>query len=107
MIQLQTALAQVAPEGDYSFFIVIGGMFLVMYFFMIRPQMKRQKEAKQFRDNIAKGDRVVTIGGIHGRVKDMNEKTVLLEVESGKIRVERTALNPSGEVSEQDLQSNA
>lgn len=102
-----TVLAQAAPEGDFSFFIVIGAMFLVMYFFMIRPQVKRQKEAKLFRDNVQKGDRVVTIGGLHGRVKDLNEKTVLLEVESGKIRVERSALNPSGEVSEQDLQANA
>ena len=82
-------------------------MFLVMWFFMIRPQMKRQKEAKQFRENVQVGDRVVTIGGIHGRIKEVKDATVLLEVESGKIRVERAALNPSGQASEQDLQANS
>ena len=106
MIQL-TVLAQAAAPGDYSFFIVIGGMFLVMWFFMIRPQMKRQREAKQFRDNLQVGDRVVTIGGVHGRIKELKETNVLLEVESGKIRVERSALNPTGQASEQDLQANA
>ena len=106
MIQL-TVLAQAAPQGDYSFFIVIGGMFLVMWFFMIRPQMKRQREAKQFRDNLQVGDRVVTIGGLHGRIKELKETNVLLEVESGKNRVERSALNPTGQASEQDLQANA
>jgi preprotein translocase subunit YajC len=102
-----TVLAQAAQQGDYSFFIVIGGMFLVMWFFMIRPQMKRQKEAKQFRDNVQVGDRVVTIGGIHGRVKEIKDTTVLLAVKVGEITVERTALNPSGQASEQDLQANA
>lgn len=106
MIQM-TVLAQAAQQGEYSFFIVIGAMFLVMWFFMIRPQMKRQREAKQFRDNLQVGDRVVTIGGLHGRIKELKETNVLLEVESGKIRVERSALNPSGQGSEQDLQANA
>lgn len=82
-------------------------MFLVMWFFMIRPQMKRQKEAKQFRDNVQVGDKVVTIGGIHGRIKEIKETNVLLELESGKLRVERSALNPAGGTSEQDLQANA
>lgn len=103
-----TVLAQTpAGEGDYSFFIVLGAMFLVMWFFMIRPQMKRQKEAKQFRDNVQVGDKVVTIGGIHGRIKEIKETNVLLELESGKLRVERSALNPTGGTSEQDLQANA
>ena len=57
--------AEAAGESDFSFIILLGGMFLIMYFFMIRPQMKRQKEAKTFRDEISKGDKVVTIGGLH------------------------------------------
>jgi preprotein translocase subunit YajC len=77
-----------------------------MYLFIIRPQMKRQKEARKFREGLNKGDKVVTIGGIHGRVAEIESGTVVLNVESGKIRVELNAINPSGTVSEQDLQQN-
>ena len=100
-------LAQAAPGTDYGFFLMIGGMFLIMYLFMIRPQMKKQKEAKSFREAIKKGDKVVTIGGIHGKVGDVSDRTVLLLCESGKLRVEKTAVNPSGESSEEAVQQNA
>lgn len=79
-----------------------GGMQLVMlllilgvfYFFMIRPQMKKQKELKKFRENLAVGDKVVTIGGIHGKVLEMTETNVLLACEgSAKIRVEKSAVS--------------
>ena len=75
-----------------------------MYFFMIRPQMKRQKEAKNFRDEISKGDKVVTIGGVHGKVISVSDLTVMLELESGKVRVDKTAVSPTGNADEQDLQ---
>jgi preprotein translocase subunit YajC len=94
-----------AAGGDWSFLIMMGGMFVIMYFFMIRPQMKRQKESRKFREGLAKGDSVVTIGGIHGKIVDMNERTVLLAVDGAKIRVERTAINPGGQVDEQELQN--
>jgi preprotein translocase subunit YajC len=100
-------LLQAQAEGGMSFFILIGGMFLIMYFFMIRPQVKKQKEAKSFRDELKKGDKVVTIGGIHGKVVDMNERTVLVQVDGAKIRIEKTALNPSGESSEEDIKANS
>lgn len=65
----------------------------VVYFFMIRPQTKRQKEEKKFRESLSKGDKVVTIGGLHGKILSMDEKTVLLEVdESVKLRFERAAI---------------
>ena len=96
-----------AGEGGLSFFLLIGGMFVIMYLFMIRPQVKKQKEAKTFRDSLKKGDKVVTIGGIHGKVVDMNERTVLIQVDGAKIRVEKTALNPAGEASEEDIKANA
>ena len=99
--------SQAAGEGGMSFFLLIGGMFLIMYLFMIRPQVKKQKEAKSFREGLKKGDKVVTIGGIHGKVVDLNERTVLIQVEGAKIRVEKTALNPSGEASEEDIKANA
>ena len=51
-------------------------MIVVMYFFMIRPQMKKQKELKKFRENLAVGDKVVTIGGIHGKILAIDEATI-------------------------------
>lgn len=89
-----------------SFFILLGGMFLIMYLFMIRPQIKRQKEAKKFREALEKGDKVVTIGGIHGKIVEIGDTNVVLSVEQGKIRVEKSALSATSNVSEQDLQKN-
>lgn len=101
--------ATAAPQegGGLQFFILLGGMFLIMYFFMIRPQMKRQKEAKKFRESMAKGDKVVTIGGIHGKITEIYETSVMLTVESGKIRVEKSAISPNAAASEQDIQTAA
>jgi preprotein translocase subunit YajC len=68
-------------------------LFVVFYFFMIRPQQKKAKEARKFRDSLQKGARVVTIGGAHGKVVEVNDKTVLLEVSDGvKIRFEKSAI---------------
>jgi len=83
--------------------VLLLGMFIIMYFFMIRPQQKRQKEAKKFRDAISKGDKVVTIGGVHGKIISISELTVVLEVESGKIRVSKSALSPSGNPEAEDV----
>jgi len=96
--------ADAVGETDFSFIILIGGMFLIMYFFMIRPQMKRQKEAKTFRDGISKGDKVVTIGGVHGKVISVSDLTVMMELESGKVRVDKTAISPTGNADEQNIQ---
>ena len=95
--------ADAAGESDFSFIILLGGMFLIMYFFMIRPQMKRQKEAKSFRSEISKGDKVVTIGGVHGKVVSVSDLTIVLELESGKVRVDKTAVSPTGNSDEQGL----
>lgn len=65
----------------------------VFYFFMIRPQMKRQKELRKFRENLAQGDKVVTIGGIHGKILEVSDTTVLIAVEGSKLRVEKTAIS--------------
>jgi preprotein translocase subunit YajC len=73
-------LLQVAG-GATSSLILIGGMFVVMYFFMIRPQQKKQKEQFEFTSNLKKGDKVVTIGGLHGTVVSVGEQTVKLEVD--------------------------
>jgi len=55
-------------------------IFVVFYFFMIRPQMKRQKELKTYRDSLQKGDRVVTTGGLYGKVTEVSDQTVHMEI---------------------------
>ena len=90
-----------------STLIMLAGMFGIMYLFMIRPQMKRQKDAKAFRDAVKKGDQVVTIGGVHGKVVSVSEKTVVLEFESGKARVDKSALSPNGTAEGQELEAKA
>lgn len=55
-------------------------IIVVFYFFMIRPQMKRQKEIRKFRESLAKGDKVVTTGGIYGKISEVKETTVILEI---------------------------
>jgi preprotein translocase subunit YajC len=70
--------------------LVIG----VFYFFMIRPQMKKQKELKKFREGLAQGDKVVTIGGIHGKILEVGDTNVLLNCEGGtKLRIEKSAIS--------------
>ena len=68
-------------------------IFVIMWFFMIRPQRKQQKELQKFRDGLSKGDKVVTIGGIYGTVVEIKEKTLLLEVDSNvKIKVDKNSV---------------
>jgi len=68
-------------------------VIVVFYFFMIRPQMKKQKEVTAFRNSLAKGDKVVTTGGIYGKIVEMKDNTVLLQVDDNvKIRVDKAAL---------------
>ena len=81
------------PGGGWSMWIMLALIFGVMWFFMIRPQKKQQKELQNFRDSLAKGDKVVTIGGIFGTVVEVREDSVLMEVDNGvKIRVSKQAL---------------
>jgi len=70
------------------------GIIGVFYFFMIRPQQKKQKEQKELLNNLKKGDQVVTIGGIHARVYTVEEATVTLELDKGvKLTVEKSAIS--------------
>ena len=72
-------------------------IMVIIYFFMIRPQTKRQKELKKFRENLKVGDKVVTIGGIHGKILEIAETTVLINSEGSKLRLDKTALASSSE----------
>ena len=72
---------------------MMGLLMVVFYFFMIRPQQKKAKDAKKFREALQKGTKVVTIGGMHGRISEVNDTTVLLEVDGNvRIRFEKSAI---------------
>jgi len=74
--------------------LLFGGIALVFYFFMIRPQQKKQKDQKNFITEIKKGDRIVTIGGIHGKITEMDDDTITLDVEKGaKIKFDKSAIS--------------
>lgn len=69
-------------------------MFLVVYLFMIRPQMKRSKQEKQFAADLKRGDKVITKSGLHGKVLDLNDDgTCIIETGAGKMKFERSALS--------------
>ena len=72
----------------------------VFYLFMIRPQMKKQKELKTYRESLSKGDKVITTGGIHGKVADIKEQIVLVEIADNiRIKVDKSAiLKDSGDI---------
>ena len=85
------AEAAAPPQGGgYGFWIMIGAMILIMYFFMWRPEKKRRKQMEQFRQGIKKGDKVITAGGIYGTVKEVHETSILIEVEGNTtLRVDK------------------
>jgi len=89
-------LLQAAPAGgsNYTLFL-LAGMILVFYFFMIRPQAKKAKDAKKFQENLQKGDKVVTIAGIHGTINKVNDDgTISVEVNPGSyLRMEKSAIS--------------
>ena len=77
--------------------LMLGLMVLIFYFFMIRPQMKKQKELKNFRENLKAGDKVVTIGGIHGKILEVSDTTVFVQAEGTKLRFDKSAIAQSSE----------
>lgn len=79
--------------GGMMSFVFIGLMFVIMYFFMIRPQMQRQKKEKSFQESIKVGERIVTTSGIHGKVSEITDDVVTVETNAGKIRFEKTAIS--------------
>ncbi|HEY1192915.1 preprotein translocase subunit YajC [Flavobacterium sp.] len=68
-------------------------MFVVLYFFMIRPQQKRAKNEKEFENNLKVGDKIVTKSGFHGKIAELAETTVVIETMSGKLKLERSAIS--------------
>jgi len=82
-------------SGGVGNFVIIPLMFLVIYLFMIRPQMKKQKQEKKFQSSISRGTRIITTSGIHGKIVDINDKdaTVTVETGAGKMKFERSAIS--------------
>jgi preprotein translocase subunit YajC len=79
-------------SGFESIFFLLA-IFGVFYFFMIRPQMKKTKEQKKFRESLEKGQKIVTIGGIHGKIVEMQETTAIIEVEGqNRLKIEKSAI---------------
>mgnify|MGYP003525752564 CR=1 FL=1 len=83
-----------AAGSSYMPLVFMVGMFAVMYFFMIRPQQKKAKDQKKFVEEIKKGDNVVTIGGMHGRIAEIEDDTIILEVErGGRIKFSKSSIS--------------
>ena len=81
-----------------SSLIMFAMIFAVMYFFMIRPQIKKQKQEREYRSALKIGDSVITIGGIYGKVTDVKEDAVVVEVHGGtKLKIAKTAVSMTGE----------
>lgn len=92
---LNAILLQAGSSAPYANIILLVAMVLVFWLFMIRPQAKKAKVAKQFQENMQKGERIVTIAGIHGTVNKVNEDgTIMLETSPGSyLKVEKTAIS--------------
>ncbi|WP_207433834.1 preprotein translocase subunit YajC [Sabulibacter ruber] len=90
-----TVLLQATAQGAnvYANFLFIGLIILVFYFFMVRPQQKKAKDQKKFREELKRGMNVVTIGGLHGRLLSIDDDTVWIEVDKGiKLKFDKVAI---------------
>ncbi|MDB5286251.1 MAG: preprotein translocase subunit YajC [Mucilaginibacter sp.] len=89
-----TILLQAGGGLGYQQLIMFGLIAVVFYFFMIRPQMKKQKDQKKYVDELKKGDKVVTTAGIHGKIYEIADTTFLIETEGGgRIRFDKSAVS--------------
>lgn len=86
------AQGQPTNGGLGSTLVFFGLMILVLWLFLIRPQQKRNKEEQKLRENLKKGDRIVTIGGIHGKIVEIQDTTVVIETEGSRMKIEKTAV---------------
>lgn len=108
MINFLNAILMTPPQGSgkssqTSFFLMMIMIFVVFYFFMIRPQMRRQKELKNFRESLKKGDRIVTTGGIYGKINNISENVITVDVGNNVlIKIDKSAvLRDPGDIEKQ------
>lgn len=93
-MKILSILLQEPQGGGASTLIMFGLIIVIFYFFMIRPQTKKAKAAKNFRDSLTKGQRIVTIGGIHGKIEEVKDNQVVILTEGGgKLRIEKAAVS--------------
>ncbi len=94
MFQFILLQASSGQSGLIGNLILLGGIAIIFYFFMIRPQQKKQKDQRTFIGDIKKGDMVVTVGGMHGKVIALEEDSVTLEVDRGaRIKFDKTSIS--------------
>lgn len=99
LLFLQDAPAQ---GGGMSGIIMIVAMIAIFYFFMIRPQQKKQKEIRKFREALKKGDKIITAGGIYGRIVEVEATSFMIEIDNNvKIRVDKNSVYASPEDAQQ------
>ena len=92
-MNLLTVMLQAQGGGDLSFIFMMVAIFAIMYFFMIRPQNKKQKEIANFRKNLEVGQSIITAGGIYGKIKEIEDNSVVVEIASGvKIKVDENSI---------------
>lgn len=105
---LNTIMLDAAPApagGGMSGIFMIIALIAVFYFFMIRPQQKRQKEIRKFRESLSKGDNVITAGGIYGKIREIRDTTIIVEIADGvKITLDKGSVYPSAAEANQAAQ---
>ncbi|MCM1483974.1 MAG: preprotein translocase subunit YajC [Muribaculaceae bacterium] len=106
---MNTLMIMLQAGADNAGLMNIGMIILlvvIFYFFMIRPQQKKQKEIRKFRENISAGDRVVTAGGIYGKIKRVKETTFVIEIANNvDITVDKGSVYPSAEEAQKDAET--
>ncbi len=89
--------------AGWQSFIMIIVLIGIFYFFMVRPQSKKQKEIRKFREGLSVNDKVITAGGIYGKIKDIKEKSIILEISDNvKIRIDKNSVYPSADDAQAD-----
>ena len=89
-------LRQEQSSGGYAQILMIVALIAIFYFFMIRPQQKRQKEIRKFRESLTVGDRVITAGGIHGKIRGIKDNAFIIEIaDNVKITIDKGSVYPS------------
>ncbi len=97
-MNLLTVMLQAQGGADYSFLIMMVAIFVIMYFFMIRPQNKKQKEIQKFRKGLEVGQSVITAGGIYGKIKEIEDNAVVVEIApSVKIKIDKNSIYPDAQ----------
>jgi len=95
-ILLQANAPTSGTTGGWSSILMIVALIAIFYFFMIRPQSKKQKEIKKFRDAMQKGDKVTTAGGIHGKIREIKNDVIVLQIDDNvKITIDKAMVYPS------------